>query len=75
MRIVSVPGRLVRDPVTRRVVDAAGITIDPTDVHWVRLIADGDVVEAPDELAPAAEAEPHGKAAPALAAPSEEHGA
>lgn len=47
MIIVSAPGRLVRDPATRRVVDAAGITIDPTDVYWSRLIADADVVEQP----------------------------
>lgn len=45
MRIVSVPDRLVRDPVTRRVVDAEGIDVDPTDPHWARLIADGDVAE------------------------------
>ncbi|WP_082467117.1 DUF2635 domain-containing protein [Sphingomonas sp. Leaf25] len=47
MRIVSVPDRLVRDPATRRVVDDAGITIDPTDLYWARLLADGDVVAAP----------------------------
>ena len=46
MIIESVPERLVRDPATRRVVDAP-ITIDPTDVYWARLIADGDVREAP----------------------------
>lgn len=48
MRIIAVPGRLVRDPVTRRVVDAEGITIDPVDPHWSRLLADGDVAEAPE---------------------------
>ncbi len=47
MRIVSVPGRLVRDPATRRVVDDAGIDIDPNDLYWSRLLADGDVVAAP----------------------------
>ena len=49
MRIVSVPDRLVRDPATRRVVDDAGITVDPTDLYWARLIADGDVEEAPEK--------------------------
>ena len=49
MRIVSVPGRLVRDPATRRVVDTDPITINPTDVYWARLLADGDVVEAPSD--------------------------
>lgn len=48
MRITAVPGRLVRDPATRRVVDAEGITIDPADPHWSRLLADGDVAEAPE---------------------------
>jgi hypothetical protein len=52
MRIVSVPGRLVRDPVTRRPVDADGLTIDPTDVYWARLLTDDDVQEAPEPTAP-----------------------
>jgi len=48
MRVFSVPGRLVRDPATRRVVDADGIDVNPLDTHWVRLLADGDVTdEAP----------------------------
>lgn len=47
MQIVSVPGRLVRDPVTKLPVDKTGITIDPNDLHWARLLADGDVAEAP----------------------------
>ena len=55
MRIVSVPDRLVRDPVTRRVVDAAGIDVDPTDPHWARLLADGDVADG-DAPAPATKA-------------------
>lgn len=53
MRIVAVPGRLVRDPVTRRVVDDDGITVNPHDPHWTRLLADKDVALAPDETAPA----------------------
>lgn len=48
MRIVSVPGRLVRDPATRRPVDADGLVVDPTDLYWARLLADGDVEDAPD---------------------------
>ncbi len=57
MDIVSVPGRLVRDPVTRRVVDETPLTIDPTIAPWPRLLADGDVVEAPPAApAPAASA-------------------
>lgn len=51
MRIISVPDRLVRDPVTRRVVDAVGIDVDPTDPHWARLLRDGDVAEEPAVVA------------------------
>lgn len=61
MLIISVPGRLVRDPVTRRVVDETPIEIDPLDLTWSRLLADGDVQEAPA-----------GGKAPARAAASEE---
>lgn len=48
MQIVSVEGRLVRDPVTRRVVDTAGIDVDPSDPYWARMLADGDVAPAPE---------------------------
>ncbi len=47
MDIVAVPGRLVRDPETRRVVGPDPIAINPADPHWVRLLADGDVARAP----------------------------
>lgn len=55
MRIVSVPGRLVRDPVTRRAVTEAGIDVNSQDLYWARLLADGDVEHAPD-TAPARKA-------------------
>ncbi len=48
MRVISVPGRLVRHPVTKRVIDEAGVLIDPNDLTWVNLIADGDVALADD---------------------------
>lgn len=47
MRVYSVPGRLVRDPATRRVVDADGVDVNPLDPHWVRLINDEDVSLTP----------------------------
>ena len=53
MRIVSVLGRLVRDPATRRPVDETGIDVEPTDLHWARLLADGDVAIVTDDAAPA----------------------
>ncbi len=61
MRIVAVPGRLVRDPVTRRPLDADGLTVDPNDFYWARLIADGDaqvVDDVESEPEPAAESAP-----------------
>ncbi len=61
MNIVSVPGRLVRDPVTRRVIDDTPIAIDPTDPTWSRLLADGDVVEAPAVETSAEKAAPSSK--------------
>lgn len=55
MLVFAVPGRLVRDPATRRVVDDAGILIDPHDPHWTRLLADGDVAETRFDAAPVAD--------------------
>ncbi|WP_174296535.1 DUF2635 domain-containing protein [Sphingomonas bacterium] len=48
MDIVAVPGRLVRDPATRRVVGEEPVTINPAEPYWARLIADRDVAEAPE---------------------------
>lgn len=50
MQIIAVPGRLVRDPETRRVVGDDPLSINPADPHWVRLLADGDVTRAPDAI-------------------------
>lgn len=54
MRIMPVPDRLVRDPETRREVGEEGLTVDPTNLYWARMIADGDVVEVKEPEAPAA---------------------
>ncbi|NIJ07238.1 hypothetical protein FHS31_000834 [Sphingomonas vulcanisoli] len=48
MRIVAVPGCLIRDPETRRIVGEEALTVDPTNLYWARLLADGDVAEASD---------------------------
>lgn len=48
MRIVPAPDRLVRDPETRLPLSGDGLTVDPTNLYWARLLADGDVVEAPE---------------------------
>lgn len=44
MRIMPVPDRLVLDPETRRAVGPEGLTVEPTNLYWARMIADGDVV-------------------------------
>lgn len=49
MRVISVPGRLVRHPVTLRIIDEAGVLADPHNLIWINLIADGDVAVAEDE--------------------------
>ncbi len=67
VRIVAVPDRLVRDPATRRPVDEVGIDVDPLDLTWSRMIADGDVAVADDQAAPEAM-----KSSPALSAPDKE---
>ncbi|WP_260927369.1 hypothetical protein [Novosphingobium sp. 9] len=53
MRVVSVPGRRVVDPLSRRVVDEAGILVNPHDPTWNRLVRDGDVKVATDAPATA----------------------
>lgn len=45
MRVVAVPGRMVRDHVTGRWVDADGVDVDPNDLTWARYLADGDVAD------------------------------
>lgn len=72
MHIVSVPGRLVRDPATHRFVDEVGIEIDEHDLNWARLLADGDVAEGdglpssePETPAPAAQTPASARRAPA----------
>ncbi len=67
VRIVAVPDRLVRDPATRRPVDEVGIDVDPLDLTWSRMIADGDVAVVADEPEPKAT-----KPASALSAPAKE---
>jgi hypothetical protein len=51
MRVVSVPGRRIVDPISRRVVDEVGIDVSEFDPLWNRLVDDGDVAVSP---APAA---------------------
>lgn len=53
MKIRPVPGLLVRDPATMAELPPEGIEVAETDLHWARLLRDGDVVIAPESAAPA----------------------
>lgn len=44
MKVIPAPGAIVRDPVTKRVLDDHGLVIDPDDPHWARLLKDKDVL-------------------------------
>jgi hypothetical protein len=55
MRIVSVPGRRIVDPISRRVVDEAGLEVSEFDPFWTHLIEDGDVAILPEASAAPAE--------------------
>jgi hypothetical protein len=49
MRVVSVPGRTVRHPVTLRVITERGIPYDPYDFTIAQLINHGDLELVEDE--------------------------
>lgn len=51
MRVVSVPGRLVRHWVTGRVIDAQGIAYNPFCTTTQFYLGCGDLVLAEDEVA------------------------
>jgi len=55
MRIVSVPGRRIVDPISRRVVDEAGLEVSEFDPFWTHLIEDGDVAILTESSAAPAE--------------------
>lgn len=38
------PGLVVRDPVTKTLMPAEGMEVPDGDLHWERLLRDGDVV-------------------------------
>jgi hypothetical protein len=47
MKVVTAPGRAVRDPVTFIPVPPEGRDINEHDLYWARRLRDGDVVPAP----------------------------
>jgi hypothetical protein len=68
MKVYPVPGRAVRDPVTKHVLTEDGLEVSEHDIFWARRIRDEDVTttapakaaatETKDE-APAAAAQEH----------------
>jgi hypothetical protein len=56
MMVYPVPGRAVRDPVTKHVLSAAGLEVSPNDFFWVRRLRDGDVTTTAPVVADVAEA-------------------
>jgi hypothetical protein len=56
MRVISVPGRLVRHPQTGLAITEAGANVDENDLTIARYLADGDLqIEPTEEPAAAAE--------------------
>lgn len=53
MRIKPKPGLKIRHPLTKLPIPAAGIEVADTDTFWTRRLADGDVVLAEPQQAPA----------------------
>lgn len=43
MTVYPVPGRKVRDPVTKRVLTDEGLGVSIHDIFWARRVRDGDV--------------------------------
>lgn len=43
MKVYPVPGRAVRDPVTKHVLTEDGLDVSEHDIFWARRVRDGDV--------------------------------
>lgn len=53
MMVYPVPGRAVRDPVTKHVLTEDGLEVSEHDIFWARRVRDGDVTAtAPKKEAP-----------------------
>lgn len=46
MYVKPAPGALIRDPVTKLVMPAEGNNVPDGDLHYARLLRDGDIVKA-----------------------------
>jgi len=41
----EIPGLVVRDPVSKQVMPTEGMPVSDTDLHYARLLRDGDIVK------------------------------
>lgn len=48
MRVKPAPGRVVRNPETKQLLPADGITVPDDSILWNRILRDGDVVKVTD---------------------------
>ncbi|VVE06652.1 DUF2635 domain-containing protein [Pandoraea sputorum] len=51
MIVKPAPGLKVRHPVTKQLLEEAGITVPDDDIFWTRAINDGDVVRVDESAA------------------------
>lgn len=49
MMVYPVPGRRVRDPVTKQVLSTEGLDVSEHDLFWARRLRDEDVTKTPPE--------------------------
>lgn len=47
IHLIPKDGARVRDPRTKKILDADGVTIPKLDTYWFRRLQDGEVMEAP----------------------------
>lgn len=71
MKVYPVPGRAVRDPVTKHVLAEDGLEVSEHDIFWARRIRDEDVTTTAPEKAVTTETQ---NEAPAVAAPARDGG-
>lgn len=65
MTVYPVPGRKVRDPVTKRVLTDEGLEVSIHDIFWAKRVRDGDVTTTAPAAPTTAAAEEKAEAKPA----------
>ena len=51
IHLIPKDGARVRDPLSKKILDANGIKIPKLDTFWFRRLQDGEVIEAPQAKA------------------------